>query len=495
MDRNIEETAELTPEGPGNSIAGIPALGNTVSSLGDVVTKIADQYEKAALLGETTRAQNQLNQRIGQLVQEASVDPDMSADRHKYYSDQLQQAVSDAQQYITLPSAKEQFNTEAQDNANMANLKINAIRIKKYINLNKAELETFQQNQETNYLNAINPVEKQKALLESDRKFDESVQGGYMTPLQAANQKIKRNQSWDENQALLDRHADPDRTLAELQKGANGAYKHLTPPQRDKLITSTLIFKNKMQKENQELTAIARNASEAALIEKHLDGQLTTKEVEDLHSQKQISDSFADSMIKTLSEPVIVPNSVQRFKAYQDIVKKIANPQTSMDDINGIITNGLKNHQLTLDEAKSIWRSTITDNQGQPISMTKLIQENRTKKPDDVIRQRTQMENQIKQNQHWWASALNAIDTWGRKNQKTAQELADLSRRVFENMSMNNKKADTALGTARNLINEENIKSNPYFSALPEKGGWMQDKVTGALVWCTRDGNCEEKQP
>jgi len=43
------------------------------------------------------------------------------------------------------------------------------------------------------------------------------------------------------------------------------------------------------------------------------------------------------------------------------------------------------------------------------------------------------------------------------------------------------------------LINQDNTKNNPYFSTLPEKGGWMQDKVTGAVVWCTPNGNCEEK--
>lgn len=489
----IPENVEATAETPGNKINVMPSLGGNVSAVGDAITKIADQYQKAALLGETTRAQNQLNLRIGELTQEAAHDQDLSPERHRYYNEQLQKAISESQQQISLPTAKTQFAAESQDNVNMAALKINAVRIKKYIDLNKGELETYQQNQENNYLNAINPAEKQKATLESDRKFDEAVQGGYMTAKDMEKAKIKRNQTWDENQALLDRHADPDRTLAELQKGTSGAYKNLMPTQREKLITSTLQYKNKVMKENDQLTAIARNTSEAALIEKHLDGQLTTKEVEDLHAQKQISDQFADSMIKTLSEPVIVPTSVDKFKGYQDIVKKIADPKTSTEQINGIIMDGLKTHRLTLDEAKNIWQSTLSDENGQHISLAKMIQDNRTKKPDDIIRQRNKMERQVEENQHWWASAINSIDDWSRRQNKSPEDQARVTSTFFQQMASQNKKSDAAVGVAKSLINQSNVKTNPYFAFLPDKGGWMQDKVTGAKVWCTRDGNCEEK--
>ena len=70
-----------------------------------------------------------------------------------------------------------------------------------------------------------------------------------MTRKEAAKQMIKRNQTWEENQVLLDRHADPDAVITELQKGNEGAYKNLLPTQREKLLTSTLEFKRKMERD------------------------------------------------------------------------------------------------------------------------------------------------------------------------------------------------------------------------------------------------------
>ena len=102
----IPENATLTTETPGNKLAGQPALGGNVTAIGDAVTQIGDQYEKAALLGETTRAQNTLDLRVGQLTQQAGQDQDLSPERHKYYQDEISKAVNDASLAISLPSAK-----------------------------------------------------------------------------------------------------------------------------------------------------------------------------------------------------------------------------------------------------------------------------------------------------------------------------------------------------------------------------------------------------
>lgn len=489
---NIQEDQQLTTQAPGNKINVPSASGSIISAIGDATTAIADQYQKAALLGETTRAQNNLSLKVGQLQQQAGQDQDLSAGRHQYYTDQLQQAVSDSQKYITLPTAKNQFHTEAQDTINIAGLKINAIRTKKYIDINKGELETFQQNQETNYLNSVTPAEKQQAMLESDRKFQEAYEGGYTTSKQMETAKIKRNQTWDINQAMLDRHADPDQTIKDIELGASGPYKYLLPQQREKLITSTLEFKKKQEVEGDEITAIARNNTEASLLEKHFDHTLTSKEVEDLHTQKQISDSFANSMMKNQNEPVVSnPSNVDRFKGYQETVKILADPKTKLDDIPKIIVDRLQKKHITLDEAKSLWGATMVDEDGQKISVTKMIQESRGKQPADIISQRKKMEDAVKSNQSWWQSAMNTIDSWGRKNDKTPQDQAQIKADFFKQVAASAKKPDQALSVARDLINKDNIKTNPYVSKASEKGTIMMDsKGNKARVY--PDGRYEE---
>lgn len=488
---NIQEDQQLTTDASGNKINVQSAAGSIVSSIGDATTAIADQYQKAALLGETTRAQNNLSLKVSQLQQQAGQDQDLSAGRHQYYTDQLQQAVSDSQKYITLPTAKNQFHTEAQDTINIAGLKINAIRTKKYIDINKGELETFQQNQETNYLNSVTPAEKQQAMLESDRKFQEAYEGGYTTSAQMEKAKIKRNQTWDENQVMLDRHANADATIKDIQLGTSGPYKSLTPLQREKLITSTMEFKKKTQIEGQEVTSIARNNTEASLLEKHFDNQLTPKEVNDLHEQGQISDSFAQSMLKNLNEPVVIPQGVDKFKGYQEVVKQIADPKNSLVDINKIIIDGLQKRNLTVDEAKSLWGATMVDKDGQKISVTKMIQESRGKQPADIISQRKKMEDAVKSNQSWWQSAMNTIESWGKKNDKTPQDQAQIKADFFKQVAASGKKPDQALSVARDLINKDNTKVNPYVSKASEKGTIMMDsKGNKARVY--PDGRYEE---
>lgn len=488
---NIQEDQQLTNEAPGNKINVPSASGSIISAIGDATTAIADQYQKAALLGETTRAQNNLSLKVGQLQQQAGQDQDLSAGRHQYYTDQLQQAVSDSQKYITLPTAKNQFHTEAQDTINIAGLKINAIRTKKYIDINKGELETFQQNQETNYLNSVTPAEKQQAMLESDRKFQEAYEGGYTTSAQMEKAKIKRNQTWDENQVMLDRHADADATIKDIQLGTSGPYKSLTPLQREKLITSTMEFKKKTEIEGQEVTSIARNNTEAALLEKHFDNQLTPKEVNDMHAQGQISDQFATSMLKNLNEPVVVPQGVDKFKGYQEVVKQIADPKNSLADVNKIIIDGLQKRNLTVDEAKSLWGATMVDEDGQKISVTKMIQESRGKQSSDIISQRKKMEDAVKSNQSWWQSAMNTIDSWGRKNDKTPQDQAQIKADFFKQIAASAKKPDQSLSVARDLINKDNTKTNPYVSKASEKGTIMMDsKGNKARVY--PDGRYEE---
>lgn len=487
----IEEDAQLTTDTSANKITTQPAAGSIISGIGDAISNIADQYGKAALLGETTRAQNALSLKTGQLTQQAGQDQDLSPARHQYYTDQLQQAVTDSQKFITLPSAKNQFANEAGNTVNIASLKISAIRTKKYIDLNKGELETFQQNQETNYLNAVSPAEKQQASLESDRKFQEAYEGGYMTSKQMEAAKIKRNQTWDMNQAMLDQHADADKTIKDLQLGDSGPYKNLLPRQREQAITSVIEFKKKTQVEGQELTAIARNNTEASLLEKHFDNQLTVKEVDDLHAQKQISDSFAESMIKNLNEPVVVPKGVEKFKGYQDVVNKIADPKNSLAEVNNIILDGLQKKNLTVDEAKQLWGATMVDEDGQKISVSKMIQESRGKKPVDIITQRDKMQAQINKNQSWWQAALNTIDSWGKKNDKTPEDQAQVKADFFKQIAANNKKPDQALSVARDLINKDNTKVNPYVAKASDKGTIMQDSK-GHKARVFSDGRYEE---
>lgn len=481
----------LTTEVPGNRINQGSALGANISVFGDAAEQIAATYEKAALLGETTRAQNQLSFRTSQLEQQASQDTDLSAGRHQYYTDQLNQAVQDSQQHISLPTAKAAFAQDANSTAAIVGLKINAIRTKKYIDLNKGELETFQQNQETNYLNAISPADKERAMLESDRKFQEATEGGYMSRKDAAAAQIKRNQTWDENQAMLDRHADPDATIKELQKGVDGAYKNLTPMQREKIISSTLEFKRKTEVDGQELTAIARNNTEASLLEKHFDNKLTEKEVQDLQSQGQISDQFANSMLKNLAQPVAAPHGVDKFKGYQDIVNKISDPKTKLTDINNVILDGLTKRYLTVDEAKNLWSSTMTDEDGQHISMSKMIQESRGKVPAEIIQRQKNLADQAKLNQSWWQAAMNTIDTWGRHNEKTQEDQTAIKTEFFKQAAAANKKSDQSIPLARTLINKDNLKVNPYVSKASEKGTIMMDsKGNKARVF--PDGRYEE---
>jgi len=65
-------------------------VGDVSRTLGNAALEISDQYQKALIIGEKTRAQNKLDSRFLELKTQAQQEQDLSAERQQYYKDKCE---------------------------------------------------------------------------------------------------------------------------------------------------------------------------------------------------------------------------------------------------------------------------------------------------------------------------------------------------------------------------------------------------------------------
>jgi hypothetical protein len=142
---------ELTSEAPARRI-NRDEMGNSgqiMQEAGKTVVNIGEQIEKVVNIRQKTQAENTLNQRLLDIEQRASVDPDISSQRQLEYQSEINRSHKDAANMISMPLERNLFSEDAKTKGMIYGLKVRNIYAQKNIETSIAALTPYIQTEGT----------------------------------------------------------------------------------------------------------------------------------------------------------------------------------------------------------------------------------------------------------------------------------------------------------------------------------------------------------
>lgn len=313
---------KMTSQVPGQIQRDPGALSDVVVSLGKTGAEIGQMIQRASSLHEKTRAQNYLDSTLSDIRSRAEADNDISERSRKKYSDEIDKAISDSSNLLTIPLERDLYYQEALGNGDMARRQIDNGFTKKNIDLGRAEAEIYVNNKLNDYLKTVNPKEKEKAVLDRNNKIREAVEAGYLDPADALKMRDAQDKKWAIAQVDYDISVDPSFAKGALE---TGQYENL-----DEVEKVALLKKAEAQ--------IKANSADLLdeLNSKFLNDELTFEEVEAANRPREEGGIGAISARKLFNDLsgmqarklTSIADSSDKAQKYVDLINRtLLNPQ------------------------------------------------------------------------------------------------------------------------------------------------------------------------
>lgn len=152
-----------------------------------------------------------------------------------------------------------------------------------------------------------------------------------------------------------DLYLDPNRTLIELRKESHGKYPDLDPSSRKQFLEEAEKMSEKLLKEGEESLLIAQTTAEAEALESAFNKQITLDEVDKLEMKNQISSKFATRLRDYMLKPEVTTSTkdltfIELIDEFSDLealeekatLKQISEYRLKVMDAhnNGLLDNG-----------------------------------------------------------------------------------------------------------------------------------------------------------
>jgi hypothetical protein len=343
--------------GVGNSFNA----GDAISTIGKSIEESGAMLEKALLVGEQTKAQNILSQKIADIRSRAEVDTDLSPEKQKKYHAEIDKAVNDTSSFINIPYAKGLFQSEATKDAEVAKIQVNNSFTRRIIDNNKAEFVVAMDNTKNEYISSVNPQAKRNALLKRDQLLKDMVAGGYLSREDAAKQKIESDGEWPLAQVESDITREMATTLDDsyiynqLKAGSKGVYSELPAEERTKALEKIQqkIRSNKIRFEF-ELNQY-QDTNEVQMLVDKIDGKLTEENIKDTLLNQGVRRAFGERMLKDFYKDHPVKTDIKTYNS----IRELQNSNASPSEINQKIIE--RTDKLSAEDQKALINKTFTE--------------------------------------------------------------------------------------------------------------------------------------
>ncbi|MFA5388865.1 MAG: hypothetical protein WC312_03825 [Candidatus Omnitrophota bacterium] len=313
---------------------GLGAAKKSEQAQSEVVQAIAqaeDVLVKVRDFRQTTEAQNYALERLSSI--KSAADQDIDFDSSKYETE-IDKVGQEAAKTLTGQLAREEF---------MANFQRQATAVKWGIrnDFRARELQSidasigYQGQQIIDNYGGMNDAEKMASIANYRRSLENAVKIGLYNSATAEAKYAKFQKDIIKGSVDYGILNNPQETLAELQKGNDGAYPGLTQSERIDFIKEAETRIEKLNNQQKEAIAIARNQRESELVDAKIAGTLTVPMVKKERELENISTQFADSMIKALERP----KKKTVNTTFNNLALDILNPDKKEKDIRNDLLN------------------------------------------------------------------------------------------------------------------------------------------------------------
>lgn len=302
-----------TSQSPNSFQRTIGASGQVTEIIGQTLQNAGEVLKKAALVAEKTKAQNERDKQLNDIQLRASNDPDVSEERRQFYDDEIDNAILDSSEAITIPEDRSLFELDSKAKSNILKSRVNGLFMRKTVEAGKASLDIYLTNKKDEFISADNSGAKQTAIIERDLKIQEMQDSGFLTPAEVIKIKDDQRKEWAQSQVEYDISTNPELAKDILDQKA---YPGITESERIEFLSDaqSAIKKNKVLAERQQKQI--REEKEDELSWKLFDGTLTTQELSD--NRDIISGKYAKAMKKALLTPASLETKPKVFLELQD---------------------------------------------------------------------------------------------------------------------------------------------------------------------------------
>lgn len=470
-----------TQPGPTIDPERASAGGRNLQKVGDTIGTVGDALTTAFSLAEKTKAENFLEKSLATIEEQAANDPDFSAARQKKYHDEMAKAAKDASTMISLPSARGLFESEADRRREISRIKVDAGFTKRAIDDGKAQMLTFLDMQRQRYVTSNNPLDKQTAVLERDKKIDHMASTGYLAREAAVELKQKLEKEWDLAHLNYDIETNPAFVSEELAKGDQGFYRGIDAEAR-------VNAQDKVTKRLEYLARKNREDTENRLMGLDAMRSLTPAQFEEAALTGSISRPFYKAMkSKYLSS--LGPSAETDKKAYAGAVQLLLNPSIPAEQKRVRLLEDQAKGLISPEDFKKLYQMHLTPSPGGRMNLAEQIGAQQTQTDfEKLVKAEEDKAKNIQEKQGFLRAAMSMLTNAAGRDQNKAGEMAQ----KFTEKALD-KKPEEYLAVARQVMSEEMRKARPEIVTYPKEGKVLMDAY-GNKVRVFPDGTYQEEK-
>lgn len=411
----------ITAESPSAFQRETPFSGRALQTVGGAISETADMFQKAAMLAEKTKAQNDLDGKLNDINSRAEADTDTSDKRRQEYDNEIRKATEESAKLITIPQERSMFALESQSKSDITRNRVNNSFLRKKVAESKVNLDIYLDNKKNQFITAKSLPEKQMAMLERDTKINEMVGAGMLAQADATKLLDFHRKDWAKSQVQYDIETDPNLAKELLEEKQ---YPDIDEEDRVKLLgdaEETIAKRQAIAEKQARFTQEKiKSSASAELFEK----TLTLKKIDEYVNagmSPEDGNNLRKALLSTQSvDPLTASLNFDKFqKRFNDLnIKDDGRTNASFDDVATLKSDLLKAMaagELEEADAKRLYRE---------VSLSYNLKE------DDFAVE------EVKKQNGWFRNFTNSISFWADENApKIAETKARLQREFLDRVS------------------------------------------------------------
>jgi len=336
--RRYESQTKLSSD-PNAAIADPGAAsvhGRAIADIGGALSTVAEGMMKAQEFQERTSALNKVKAGLNDVLFRASQDPDPK--NTKKYMQEVMGLRNLGTEGISLRTARQNFESEYQTEANGALLKLRQMEREKTVNLGMgALLEALDQDKNA-YIASGSPIEQSQILARSEYNIDNAAAVGFITPQKAFEMKKAIKTEIGMDKATSDLNAARTAEEVEAVKTAllEGAYEQngvtMDPEKKRGILSNADSFIEKKRREAVIDQKVLQDKTEAEFAIKISNNQGSLPELQEALRAGRISLGYFETAKKAILSPEI--SEADKVKEYEKLLNEynsLLNDRGSVD--------------------------------------------------------------------------------------------------------------------------------------------------------------------
>lgn len=455
----------VNPEVATNQGREMVDIGKGMEGLGESLQKLQDRRD-------TLKAEIYLSKAHEENRKLAYAYPDIDTAEERI-SERSTQNIQEASKFITNPTIRDTFTQKATLDIERRNVPlINTIYRRQSQDV-KALLHQANDEDIKEYQELADPAEREMVRNKIIDRTNQTIADGHVNPIVGKKHLETMLKQMDIDQIKNDMALDAENTYAQLQKGDEGIYQHVSPSIRKQYADQSQKQMAKQGAENNHIYSIAQNHAENQMIDMLGKGSLTQEDINvaQLTGINGIKPrpEFIKAAEDAINDPFPTSPSAEK---YNKLVDMITSPDT--DAIKAKVSV-LSARGVTPSQKAHLLNAALREDptEGKQ-SINNLIQSGVQQNKQAIMEANNKLNKEIEDRKSFFRGVTGMF----RDHAKDDQHLADLQQDYF-NAVQNAKDQQEMMSKANQIINRDTIVRNPTISTAEEKGTIFMDRTTG----------------